>query len=199
MNDTAMIRTFGEYHKKWSAGATMLIAPHDVDTRDHNEFGIIDGRHWRPLSFSPALQDLTGTFVRSQILEYCSERSIKLTEEQIVSTVEIVQYWLTDAISNSIDNAIDNLELDRELVILNAWGGKNEGGDLELLTTDVSEIPNGTCELEIVKGFIVSGGADIRDWVEDNLKEFYEDKDELNAALVEHNLTHLVNDQSEGA
>ncbi|SFJ64422.1 hypothetical protein SAMN02799624_05340 [Paenibacillus sp. UNC496MF] len=191
------LMTFGEFIEKWNTNHR-LIGPHDYETRDHCEIGIIGGRHWCPVSFSPALEHLTGAFVRAQIVERARARSIQLTEDQIRLSRKGVENWICSRINESIDTALDELELDREIVVLDAWavpGTDIEYGDV-YTDPETAVKESGLPIDQLIHGYTLSGGDDIREFVEDKFDDFYTDKEEISQILVENNVVHLVNDLS---
>lgn len=190
------IMTFGEFLNRWKPGSA-LIAPRDYDTRDRNELGVINGREWERITFSPVVGSLTGAFVRSQILEYCENQQIGLTDEQIREAQKGVEYAVTEMIGDSIDTALDMLELDREIVIHRAWATREPGMEYGDIYTDFEEATKLHSVSGLIEGFTVSAGKDFQALVEDLFNDFYEDKDELTAVVVENGLTKYINDLSE--
>jgi hypothetical protein len=190
------IITFGEFLTRWQSGSS-LIGPVDFETRSPFELGVINGRFWSPITFSPILENLTGAYVRSQIQEYCENLSITLSEEQMREAAEAVGYAVTDMIGDCIDTALDVLELDREIVILQAWAVRDEEKGFGDIFTDRNDaVANGYSDSDLIKGFTIGGGAAIRALTEELFRDFYENKDEINDILTENGLVKFVNDLS---
>jgi hypothetical protein len=195
------IMTFREFIKQWESdeGAAAIIAPVDYETRNPHEIGTIVNGQWSPIAFSPALKDLAGAYVRSQILEYCQDFMIELTEEQLQEACKGVGYAISEMIGDCIDTALDILDLDREIVVLDAWA--TPAKDMEygdVYTSLIDAIANSNLPEEaLLKGYTVSGGKGIRSLVEELFKDFHYTKEEIMAIIVENGLTKYVNDQSE--
>ena len=193
-----IIITFGEFLKMWTPESS-LMGPGDYETRNRNELGIINGQHWESITFSPTLEHLTGAFVRSQILEYCNNLHIELTEDQIGLARKGVEYAVTSMIGDIVDSALDNLGIDREIVILDAWATPDQDAGFGDVYTDLADaIANSNLPEEaLIKGYTVSGGADIQGLTEELFKDFYEDKSVILDIIRENFLEKFVNDLSE--
>ncbi|MGN7309170.1 hypothetical protein ACTHQ2_24815, partial [Bacillus subtilis] len=161
--------------------------------RDPYEIGIInhDGQ-WDHLAFSPYLQDLTGTYALSQLLERAADINIKLTKAQIDQSRENVDSWIVSEIGGSIDTAFDVLNLDREITILDAWATSSDAENFRDVFTDFNEA-NATGE-KLITGYVVSGGSDIRNYCEENFGDFCKSKERIYEILCEKNLLRFVTD-----
>lgn len=84
---------------------------------------------------------------------------------------------------------------DNEIIILDAWAVRDSQGYSDVFT-DKNDALNENPESSLVSGYVISGGADIRSRIEELFEDFYENKDDINAILVEENLIDLVNDLS---
>ena len=88
--------------------------------------------------------------------------------------------------------------MDNEIIILNAWATTDGGSEFGEVFTDETEAMReaNLRGSELVRGYTISGGVDIRNQVEDLFEDFYRNKDDINAILVEEGLVDFVNDLS---
>ncbi|MBP1309117.1 hypothetical protein JOD82_002137 [Paenibacillus sp. 1182] len=88
--------------------------------------------------------------------------------------------------------------MDHEIIILNAWTTTDgESGYGEVFTDETEAMRDANLRgSELISGYTISGGVDIRDQVEDLFEDFYRNKEDMNAILVEGGLVDFVNDLS---
>ncbi|ADO59862.1 hypothetical protein [Paenibacillus polymyxa] len=88
--------------------------------------------------------------------------------------------------------------MDNEIIILNAWATTDgESGFGEVFTDETEAMREANLRgSELIRGYTISGGVNIRDQVEDLFEDFYRNKEDMNAILVEEGLVGFVTDLS---
>lgn len=182
-------RAFQVWAKLTMALKEVILGQRDIETA-FNQIDIHDCvKQHTVIATTWHIDDIRGRYPfgtsDEELFDQLKSLESSLNNVAVISGQDVIE-------DNCPEEAADN-----EVLIQAAWANREDEVNYGDISTDEGAIRSNHPKAVIVKGYIISGGSSIQQFIENNFLEFYEDKRELMAMILRFpGMAELVEDLS---